>query len=192
VVDPAGWEVEKWIAFPGAPQTFTASPSRRLLAVSSELGSQVRIIDPVTLKTLHILDLGDNDNAYDMAFSPDERWLAVGGSAGVLHIFDTSTWRPAIPPAAVHDQVIRQIEWMPDNQTVVTASSDGTVSILDTKQAMEALRVPAAADQRDVFAQLVPRPTSEIIALAGGHTGAGTRSTSTPGWRRRARSRAAT
>ena len=75
---PGRLEVESTIPFPGAPQTFTASPSRRLLAVSSELGSQVRIIDPVTLKTLHVLDLGDNDNAYDMAFSP-RRALARRG-----------------------------------------------------------------------------------------------------------------
>jgi DNA-binding SARP family transcriptional activator/WD40 repeat protein len=171
VIDPGTWQVERRIAFPGAPQTFTASPSGRFLAVSSELASQVRIIDPLTLETEHVLNLGGNDNAYDMAFSPNEHWLATGGSAGALHVFDTSSWRPAMPPAPVHDQLVRQVEWLPDSQTVVTASSDGTVSIFDTKHATQALTFPAAADQTDVFAQLVPSPTTEIVTLAGGQAG---------------------
>lgn len=66
-----------------------------------------------------------------VAFSPDGRTVASGGSDGVVRIWRTGTQRTAGRPLIGHHQGITSIAFAPDGRTLASSGFDGTVRLWD-------------------------------------------------------------
>ncbi len=65
-------------------------------------------------------------------FSPDERYIAVGDSAGKVRVWDTTKYE-AVTPLLTHRSRIVSVEFSPDSRFFVSASTDGTAQIWQTQ-----------------------------------------------------------
>ena len=108
----------------------------------------------------------------DLSFSADGRFLAVGDEGGSPSLLDTATWQWAGEPVRLHDAPILQVEWLPDDRTVATASADGTVTLFDTdRRQIRAGPLPAMtpADADPVY--MMPDIGNELVVLGGERPG---------------------
>ncbi|MFD5280681.1 TIR domain-containing protein [Streptomyces rubrogriseus] len=64
-----------------------------------------------------------------VAFSPDGRTVASGGSDGVVRIWRTGTQRTAGRPLIGHHQGVTSIAFAPDGRTLASSGFDGTVRL---------------------------------------------------------------
>lgn len=78
-------------------------------------------------KLVHRLK-GNTLPVQDLAFSPDGRWLASGGTDGVLRLRETTSWTP-VAALAEHRSRIDCLAWQPDSSQLVTGSWDQTFRI---------------------------------------------------------------
>jgi WD40 repeat protein len=174
VVGTGTWQPQPPVDVQGPAEGMATSPDGRMIALGSSLESGIRLLDARTLDLERVVPLAVDDLVGALAFSPDGSLLAAGGDRGLLHVFDTATWRPVGEPAAVHDESLLQVEWLPDSRTVVTTGRDGTVSLFDVDRGLvRARRLPGSAVPGGGFAHLVPSPVEEIVVLSGER----------PGWR---------
>lgn len=67
--------------------------------------------------------------------SPDGRWLAVGGTDGVLRFIDTSTGQ--VGRECVHGALIKCISFTKDNHRVTCGGEDGLATVWDTESGNE-------------------------------------------------------
>ena len=173
VVDPATWRVERGVDLRhGLVELMEWSPDGTVLAVGvvNHPGS-VALYDQ-DLEELRWIDLGEGQDVFDLAFSPDGRYLAAGRGGGVLSVLDTETWRPVHEAARVHAGLVTDVEWLPDSNTVVTASRDETVSLYDVERDLVRSRAfPASEDPGDGYTFLLPSPTDEVVVLNEGGPG---------------------
>jgi WD40 repeat protein len=93
------------------------SPNGQLLAITSfddAAGSSVEVCNAPTGQKLFALPLSKTF-AFSVAFSPDGRLLAVGGSYGVVKVWDVRTRRELFTFAA-HSTMASQVVFSPDGQ----------------------------------------------------------------------------
>ena len=104
-----------------------------------------------------------------MSFSPDGHLLAGAGFSGRLHIIDTRTWE-AREPVLISDVPLLQVEWLPDDRTVVVTAADGTVSVFDAERmVVRAGGLPASPGGESGHTHVVPDPDGEIIVINDQH-----------------------
>jgi len=66
-----------------------------------------------------------------LALSPDEKYLAVGASGGILRLYNTSNWQ-LLKVLPLHKDNIRSVCFSPDGKLMATGSSDNHVILTDT------------------------------------------------------------
>ncbi len=105
-----------------------------------------------------------------VTFSPDSRWLAVGGGSNTAKIYDLTTREPLFSLAG-HTAAIGSVAFSPDGKRVVTASNDGTASVWDLTPLREALYVLAPAKDGSGIWRMAYSPDGKhIVANRGDHT----------------------
>jgi DNA-binding SARP family transcriptional activator/WD40 repeat protein len=172
-VDTATWEVDPHpVETGGSAQSIDVSPDDEVVAVASGSSSEIVILGATDLETQRRLAVADGDRVHDVSFSPDGRWLAGTGRAGLLYVFDTTTWEPAWAPVPVHDGWALQTEWLADGRTVATTGTDGTVALVDVERGLVRARpLPASGEGGAGYTHLVPGPTDELVVLGGDRSG---------------------
>jgi WD40 repeat protein len=118
--------------------------------------------------TVAELSLPLPDPLVDLSFSPDGRWLAAGGYAGRLSVWDTADWSVVHEAVPLHSDRLLQVEWLPDSSTVVTSGADGRVVLYDAERGIVRGRpLSATADGHRGRAYVVPDLSNELVVLAG-------------------------
>jgi serine/threonine protein kinase/WD40 repeat protein len=84
------------------------------------------------------------EKKYYVAVSPDGRWLAGGGFAQVVHLWDAATGQEPFTFKG-HREMVTAVAFAPDSQTLASASSDErtTVKLWDLKSRAESFTLQA-------------------------------------------------
>ncbi|QKW51398.1 WD40 repeat domain-containing protein [Streptomyces buecherae] len=108
-------------------------------------------------------------DSYDAsAFSPDGRYLALGGSDGAVYLQDPVTGKAVTGPLAGHQGIVRGLAFSPDGRLLASAADDGTVWLWDVS-----FRRPVGGslpDSEGVPDSVGFSPDGKLLA-AGGYVG---------------------
>lgn len=121
----------------GAPLTPTLAPlgpvafgaDGRALAVADSDGT-VKVLDEVSLQVTRRLLRARLSAVSDIAWSPVDRYLAVGGMDGVLEVWEMASGRQVLSMRA-HQDKIERLAFAPDGQTLATAGADAVVNVFE-------------------------------------------------------------
>lgn len=97
--------------------------------LTSFSGNQIQVRDSLYCKPQRILT--NPEPVYSVAFSPDDKLLAVGGKNGGIVLWDVASWKQAHIVQS-HGQLLA-IVFSPDGQLLATGSSNGTITVWSTK-----------------------------------------------------------
>ncbi|MCY3741236.1 MAG: hypothetical protein OXH00_09475 [Candidatus Poribacteria bacterium] len=128
------------------PRSLAYSPDGKTIACGSSDGS-VHLYDAKTAKL--ITKIGGvritrettkisaaHQRIWGLAYSPDGRMLATGGSGGNVYLYDTETWdvekAERITEHKEHPVTVTRLRFSPDGKTFVSESSDGTLYLWKT------------------------------------------------------------
>ncbi len=184
VVEPGSWEVERMVRLEpppparrrdgemtGTPQVFEWSPDERTLAVGVNFTNSLVLFDG-QLREQHRVHLGEGGDVFDLSFSTDGRYLAAGRAGGKLTVLDTRDWEPVHESVTMHAELITDVEWLPDNNTVVTTGRDEMVSLYDVERDLvRGSGLPAAEQPGDGYTFLLPDPEDEVVVFNEGGPG---------------------
>lgn len=141
------------------------SPTREYLAVAgrfsnSKSGSMVQIWNLITGKT-ETIQLHDKKKVTALAFSPDGKYLASGGTNNDIYLFTVNEQLEIKQAGAFdssrdgHKKDVKGLRFTPDGQTLLSFSNDNTIKIWDmaTVQLRKTLEIPSDIFSLDVGPQ---------------------------------------
>lgn len=157
VVDTETWQVQdERVDVGGTGQAMELSPDGSLLAVGMALPivdeappATVKILDARSLEVVREIELGTDLFPFDVSFSPDGRRLAIGVDTGLVFVADVETGELSGEPAHLHSSFVGQVEWLPDNRTVVSTGNDTHLVLYDADRGLRRARMPVAVDGSD-------------------------------------------
>lgn len=82
------------------------------------------------LQTLVELNQSDGE-VYCVEFSHNGKWLAAGGSDGIVVLYDTTTFHVR-QTLREHQAAVVLVSWSPDDSRIITCSQDHTAKVWDT------------------------------------------------------------
>ncbi len=83
----------------------------------------------------------------ELAFSPDSRYLAVGGAAGRVHVYEVAT-RKQVAELSGHAAQVTALTFSPDGRTLVSAGDDAAVRWWHVPAWRELVHLPQPATAR--------------------------------------------
>jgi WD40 repeat protein len=108
--------------------TFSADGSR----IAATSGDQIIVWDALTGERQLVFRFGGIRRgpitAYDVAFSPDGRLLAVGDSEGVIRLWDANTGT-RLAVLDNHSFSVNDVEFTSDGTLLISSSSDGSIRL---------------------------------------------------------------
>ncbi|MDX6740966.1 WD40 repeat domain-containing protein [Actinocorallia sp. A-T 12471] len=155
----------------GGPLTGHTEPLRAVAfgphaLASGGVDGTIRLWD-VRAGTSRVLD-GFSLAVTSLAFSPDGRLLAVGGSDGVVRLLRTASWEPDGEPLTGDADAVHALAFTPDARTLVTCAADA-IRRWDTATRTETAP-PITAAPDDSFISLALSPDGRSLA-AGSFSG---------------------
>jgi WD40 repeat protein len=126
-----GKELARFEPRGGAMFSLAIAPDRKAVAVCSGYNRIASLWDIATGKELRSLGRFAGGAIMTSAFSPDGKWLAVGGEGGTVHVIDTTTGKEVLPDRG-HVGWIGAVAVAPDGRTALTSSGrDSTLRVYD-------------------------------------------------------------
>jgi WD40 repeat protein len=123
------WEVASWKRIADIPvnlwnsNSFMAlSPDGKTLAAIG--ANRVMLHDVASQALKGVLSVGSGTRS--LAFSTDGKLLAVGGHYGMVHVWDTTSWKEKNLERG-HLQHVQALAVSPDGKTVLSAGNDDTL-----------------------------------------------------------------
>ena len=169
VVDANTWRPSGKVNLPSEAQVLEWSPDRSQLAAGLGTERAVTFLDD-DLRRIRTSEVGDHP--FDLAYSPDGSMLAAAGAEGEVTVLDTATGRQVNAPAKLTSDFISDVEWLPDNNTVVASGADSVAVLYDVDaDIVRAGSMPAADSLEAGYAFLLPEPDDEVVVLDGQHPG---------------------
>ena len=117
---------------------------------------------------VHVLDARDQSElarfggqAYAVAWSPDGRLIAAGGTSGRIRLYDAEVYTELLSFRA-HDDYIFSLAWTPDGSRLVSCSGDATVRVWDART--RAARAADEAAYRRRLEALRPLDDAQLLA----------------------------
>jgi WD40 repeat protein len=136
-------------------------------------GKQLAILEPnpnFDDKVIRLLDTSGQQLAllegFNLAFSPDGKFLATARKNGTVQLWDSSGTKLAVLQG--HKEPIRIVLFSPDGKLIATGADDGTVRLWDTSG--QQLAVLQGHKQQSIISTVAFSPDGKLIAT-GGHDG---------------------
>jgi WD40 repeat protein len=150
--------------------TTLAWPYMGQTVLSLVLGSQVRLIDVTTKRSLgSIRELFGADH---LAFSPDGKVLAtssVGRKVKLWNVSDRKLQVQFTPNDTPRDERnVKAVKYSPTGATLVTVDYRGALTFWDPKDGKHQARLIAHTGEGEYFYHLAFSPDGKIMATAGG------------------------
>jgi WD40 repeat protein/DNA-binding SARP family transcriptional activator/energy-coupling factor transporter ATP-binding protein EcfA2 len=160
---------------------FAVSPDGGRLAIvqnvtPSRRGS-VRLVDTSTMESLHVLPLPFRTTTPGLAFSPDNKTLALTSFGGYVQLWDVRTGRregrPFAVPVSSPDEVnFWTTAFSPDGSTLATAGSMGPNGVVFLWEVATGQLIRRLPDQEGtVFAVNFSPDGGRLVLSAGVHNG---------------------
>ncbi len=108
---------------------------------------------------------GHGDAVYDLAFSPDGRFLASGSYDKTVKLWNVSDAKVIATFHGHQDQVFR-ITFSPDGRSLASCSGDGTTIIWDVNTGEKKY---VLTSHRDPMLDVAYSPDGKLVATAGAH-----------------------
>lgn len=141
-----------------------ASQDGSILVTSSKDGS-VKIWAaeqiPVLARTFELRD--DPKETLAVAYSPDGKWIAVGGKDKTVSILDAKT-KEILREISGHNGMIFRMVFTPDSKSLLTSSSDGTVRLWDISDSRQLASFKVHGDQLEMVRSLAVSPNGKRLA----------------------------
>jgi len=167
VVDTSDWSVDRRVDIGGAAQVLEWAPDHSTLAVGMEHQSVVKLLGP-DLVVRGGVQLSDEDQPFDLAFSRDGSLLAAGGAQGLVSVIDPVELRLVREPAEVHSGPVLDVEWLNEGRTVVTTGMDEQATGYDVdRDLVQAEPFPGSPRPGDGYLHMIPSPRGELVLLNG-------------------------
>lgn len=119
-------------SFAASPLTAVVfTPDNVQVILGSQQGLELRTWPEMAVAGLIDTQL---DQVHDLRFSPDGKMLlAAGGSPAQEGAIEVLAWpsQKRLRRVALHEDVVYRVAWAPDGSSWVTASGDGTCSVVD-------------------------------------------------------------
>ena len=139
--------------------------------VNESLTGEIRLLDPDSLEVERVLKIGPDDQPYDVAFSHDGTKLATGGARGTVSVFEVASGRLLHSADRVHNGQLTHVEWLPDGRTIVTAGTDGKISLYDAQRGLVRVAMPASAEPGGGYTHLLSLSDDAVTAMTGAMPG---------------------
>ncbi|MBY0526445.1 MAG: protein kinase [Gemmataceae bacterium] len=130
--------------------TVYLSPSGKTLVVSSHT-TGVRLYDVPTFKERVILKNAELVSYLAAAFTADDQTLVTADVRGKIHVWNTTTGEPRIPPIQTGGSYVSSLSMSPDGKFASTWLREGFLRVWDVTTGKEAVSVPEPLERNEYW-----------------------------------------